>query len=103
LNYDKLKDETLNESNIVLPQRKKIKILAYQYVNERKKYFFEEEVFSYSTDFGITEDSFMNNYDNEDYIGDTIWDDIKSEDVLDSESDEMGVYRIEEVKENKEN
>jgi hypothetical protein len=103
LNYDNLKNKTLNENNIVLPQRKKIKILAYQYVNEQKKYLFEEEVFSYSTDFNINEDSFMTNDKNEDYIGDTIWDDIKSEEVLNSELDEMGVYKIEEVKENKEN
>jgi len=103
LNYDKLKDDALNEDNIILPKRKKIKILAYQYVTEQKKYFFEEEVFSYSTDFIINEDSFMTNDNNEDYIGDTIWDDIKSEDVVDSETDDMGVYKIEEVKENKEN
>ena len=45
----------------------------------------------------------MTNDKNEDYIGDTIWDDIKREDVLNSELDEMGVYKIEEVKENKEN
>ena len=98
LNYSKVDDGTLKESNIIKPTLKKFKIMFYEDWTEFKRYGYETEIESYTSDKSLIEEVFTSEQKYSDSVRDNLFDNEKYGEVLDSDFGDSGISKIEEIK-----
>jgi hypothetical protein len=94
LNYMKIDDDTIRESNIIKPTLKKFKIIYYEDITEYKRYEYATEIESYTTDKSIIQEVFTDDQKYEDSVRDNLYDNLISDEVLDSDFSNSDIKEI---------
>ena len=98
LNYSKVDDGTLKESNIIKPTLKKFEVIYYEEVNEFKRYTYSTIMESYTTDRSLIEEVYTDEQKYDDSVRDNLFDNEKYDEVIDSDYVQSGIYEIKEMK-----
>ena len=98
LNYSKVDEGTLKESNIIKPTLKKFEVIYYEEVNEFKRYTYSTIMESYTTDRSLIEEVYTDEQKYDDSVRDNLFDNEKYDEVIDSDYVQSGIYEIKEMK-----
>ena len=98
LNYSKVDEGTLKESNIIKPTLKKFEVIYYEDVNEFKRYTYSTTMESYTSNRSLIEEVYTDDQKYDDSVRDNLFDNQKYDEVIDSDYVQSGIYEIKEMK-----